>query len=390
MKRTLLILAAVMGVIGLLVAVAWVVPLPLNPYLDFQVLYRADQGILQGIPLYDRAGQAQMVAKSLGVNVEQVFVLPFPYPPWFAVITLPVALLPVEVAVRMWFMLNLLLLMISVWLITDGWGPRRRLYSFVVAPLYYPILGALLVGQYIFPTVLGTALVLFAIRRQMIWLTATGAALLTFKPHIGIPFLLIVLVYLILRRDKFGRSAISATLWVGFFLFCIGFAASPLWPSDYFHSITGFKAVSNCSQCNNLSIKIARMLGGGFDQAFWIATGSFLLLTGWFVRHRNALMQRVDILMGMGLVITLIASPYLQNYDYGLLFAPFFILAKPMHPANGLWWALAFFSPYFGFGLFGIAGEASLILSVLILFMLFSRLLRQLDVPALASYNTNT
>ena len=70
--------------LGLMLAMAWFLPMPLEPFLDFQVLYRADTGILRGIPLYDLAGQKQMVAGDLGVAVERVFVLPFPYPPWYA------------------------------------------------------------------------------------------------------------------------------------------------------------------------------------------------------------------------------------------------------------------------------------------------------------------
>lgn len=67
-------------------------PLPLPPYLDFQVLYHADLGLLQGIPLYDRAGQAEMIANLAGVTPDHVFVLPFPYPPWYALSTIFLAL----------------------------------------------------------------------------------------------------------------------------------------------------------------------------------------------------------------------------------------------------------------------------------------------------------
>ena len=44
-----------------LVAVA-LLPLPLPPYLDFQVIYHADLGLLRGISIYDHAGQVNMIA----------------------------------------------------------------------------------------------------------------------------------------------------------------------------------------------------------------------------------------------------------------------------------------------------------------------------------------
>ncbi|HEX8992174.1 MAG TPA: hypothetical protein VF784_10905, partial [Anaerolineales bacterium] len=43
-------------------AIFAVLPLPIPPYLDFQVLYHADMGLVRGIGLYDHAGQVQMIA----------------------------------------------------------------------------------------------------------------------------------------------------------------------------------------------------------------------------------------------------------------------------------------------------------------------------------------
>ncbi len=42
--------------LALLLLFAFLVPLPIPPYLDFQVLYHADLGLTQGIALYDRVG----------------------------------------------------------------------------------------------------------------------------------------------------------------------------------------------------------------------------------------------------------------------------------------------------------------------------------------------
>src|SRR5512139_1055867 len=186
MKRTIIFLLSFFLLILIILAIAVYLPIPLDPYLDFQVLHRADSGILHGIPLYDQAAQAQRVADELGVSVDKVLVLPFPYPPWYAVFTLPLALLSIQVAVRMWFLLNIAMLLASVWLLTDGWEPRKRLYSFIAAFLFLPIFGALIVGQYVFPTILGMALIVYALKHKNIGLIALGMALITFKPHIGI------------------------------------------------------------------------------------------------------------------------------------------------------------------------------------------------------------
>jgi hypothetical protein len=216
-KRIALFLLSFFLLALVLFAIAIYIPIPLDPYLDFQVLHRADSGILHGIPLYDRAGQAQRVADDLNVSVDKVLVLPFPYPPWYAVFTLPLALLSIDVGVRMWFLLNIAMLLASVWLLTDGWQPRKRLYSFIAAFLFLPTFGALIVGQYVFPTILGMALIIYALKHQRVGLLALGMALVTFKPHIGIFLLLAVIVHLLLRRDDFGRrlgSSIRRTIFI--------------------------------------------------------------------------------------------------------------------------------------------------------------------------------
>ena len=70
-----------------------VLPFPLNPYWDFQVIYHADLGWLHGIPVYDHTGQVNMIARMAEVSPDQVFVLPFPYPPWYALSTFWLAFL---------------------------------------------------------------------------------------------------------------------------------------------------------------------------------------------------------------------------------------------------------------------------------------------------------
>ena len=124
MKRNIPLFFAIILFLGMALTIAFFVPLPLNPSLDFQVIYNADQGILHGVPLYDRAEQAGLLAQLTGLPADKVFVLPFPYPPWYALLTLPLGMLPATVAVRVWFLLNISMLLISIWLLTDGWRPR--------------------------------------------------------------------------------------------------------------------------------------------------------------------------------------------------------------------------------------------------------------------------
>lgn len=364
MKRALLIFLVVFFLFGAILAIAWFVPMPLDPFHDFQVLYRANQGILRGIPLYDRAAQEQMVAADLGVPVDRVFVLPFPYPPWFALTTLPLALLPAEVAVRVWFLLNATMLLASVWLVTDGWHPRLRLISFVVAPLFFPILGALIVGQYVFPTILGMAMLAYALRYKTLWMIAVGMALVTFKPHVGMFVVLAVAAHLLLRRDEFGRRAFLYTAIAGAILFALGFLADSNWIINYPRSLFTFKDVSECKLCVSLPLTISTLLGWGFDQAFII---SLVLLIGLSL----ALMKnfsRTDggLLVALFTGIALLVNPYLQNYDFAFAILPLFALAGLAHPrTDWLILALSFLLPWLGLIFFDRDGNITLLISTM-------------------------
>ena len=364
MKRAIIFLLSSLLLVIILLAIAIYVPLPLDPYLDFQVLHRADNGVLHGIPLYDQAGQAQRVADELGVSVDKVLVLPFPYPPWYVVFTLPLALLSIDVAVRMWFLLNIAMLLVSAWLLTDGWEPRKRLYSFIAAFLFLPIFGALIVGQYVFPTILGMALIVYALKHQRVGLIALGTALVTFKPHIGIFLLLAVLVHFLLRRDEFGRRAFWWTALTGVFLFLVGFVADRAWPVTYFQSLFNFKNVSECEICVSLPLSIGRLIGLGFDQSAPVAGILLVGLVALFIGSRHQLGDEASI--AFFVCVPLLINPYLLNYDFSFALIPLFYLAgSAKSKMDWLWIALIFVLPWVGLILFERAGNFVLLISTL-------------------------
>ena len=365
-KRTLLIFVLIVATIGIMIAIAWFVPMPLNPYLDFQVLYRADRGILQGIALYDRAGQEHMVARELGVAVDRVFVLPFPYPPWFALATLPLALLPIEVAVRLWFLLNIVMFLTSVWLITDGWNPRSRLISFVLAPLFYPILGALVVGQYVFPTILGMAMLIRALQTKSLSLIALGLTLVTFKPHIGMFVVLAVLARLVIQESEFSWRAIKVVVATGLFLFGIGFLADGNWFLNYWRSLIAFNDVSECKLCVSLPVTIAQFADSGFDQSIYISAALLLGLTFVLARFFPKLNNSSWIASVIGMA--LLVNPYLQNYDFAFVIIPLFVLAGTARSAfEWLTVVIAFLMPWAGFGFLGRDGSVTLLVSTILI-----------------------
>ena len=89
------ILAVVFAAVVIVLAAAL---LPVRPYLDFQLIFHANLGLLRGISLYDHSGQVSMIAQLAQVSPERVYVLPFPYPPWYALSTLWLATMPIHTA----------------------------------------------------------------------------------------------------------------------------------------------------------------------------------------------------------------------------------------------------------------------------------------------------
>lgn len=359
----------------MLLLLAFLLPFPIPPYLDFQVLYHANLGLSKGIPLYDRAGQAQMIADLAGVTPDHVFVLPFPYPPWYALATIFLALLPIEIAARLWFGLNLSMLMASVWLLTDGWKPKPRLASFLVAILFAPVIGSLFVGQYIFPVLFGAALLVYALRREDPTLTALAAALLTFKPHLGGPLAGAALICLLLRRDDFSRRALKAILLTAVLFFAFGFLADPLWPVNYIHSLLGFRdipGVSSCGLCASLPVALVALFCGQtvIASAFPLGIALFVILFAALIVFCREIFRRPESLVSAVILVTLLADPYLLNYDFALLLVPLFLLSPSARRADWFWLALAWLLPLILLGSLGRAGSLYLPLAALSLLLL--------------------
>jgi len=344
---------------------------PIRPYMDFQVLYHADMGLRRGIGLYDHAGQVGMIAALAGVSPEQVFVLPFPYPPWYALSTVWLTSFPIDVAARIWFGLSALMLLLSAWLLTDGFTGMRRAALLVSALLWLPVPGSLLVGQFGFPVLLGAAVMLHALRRQIPLLVALSAALLSLKPHLGIMVILLVGLTLLMRNDRFARKSLFAMLVAAAILAAAGFLASPNWPAAYIDSLALFQGVggvAECTQCVSLPVLFGRLTGGGLRMAAGIGIFVLVLCCTWLVGGWRRVSSRPAALVAGAMLVTLLSSPYLLNYDFTLLLVPFFVLAVRLRsPSEWIALALAYLLPIFGLAFLGAAGNASLVISALIL-----------------------
>src|SRR5688572_3007521 len=171
MNRNLLIFLLITIIVGFMLAIALYVPNSLPAHSDFSALYNTDLALVNGIPIYDIPAVEALAVKALGISPEKFFLARFPYPPWYALSTFYLGLLPAKAAATLWFELNLVMLFLSIWFLTDGWSPRLRLIAFPLGLFFLPVLGALSVGQYGFPVLLGTSILIYSLRKENVPLT---------------------------------------------------------------------------------------------------------------------------------------------------------------------------------------------------------------------------
>jgi len=378
LKRFALIIIIPLITIGIFLLSAYFFPLPVAVNSDFRVLYYTDKALVQGVDIYNHEEKVELVARQEDLPAEQVTAFPsFAYPPWLSLLTFFLGYFSIQSAGTLWFGINLTTLMFSIWLLTDHWPVRKRLMSFLAVFIFIPVLGTLVVGQYDFPVLLGAALLSYATKKEKALLAALGTFLLTFKPHLGGLLIFACLAHFIFRRDDFGRGALKWIALIVLAAFAAGFLADSAWLPNYLRSLLEYRDlghITTCSECANISVWIAKWITGelSLSVASKIAAVILILLFWLITRVRPPLWKFPVLLINSILFITLIASPYLYNYNYLLLLVPIFWLAgKDLRPVE---WVILFAAgllPAFGLGLFGRDGNIAFLVSTLVIAWMF-------------------
>jgi len=384
-----------------MVLVAVFVPHTLPTNSDFNAVYTASVALVHRTPIYDIPAVKAVAAEEAGVPVDRFFLAPFPYPPWYALSTFYLGVLPIEQAALLWFEINLVLVFLSIWFLTDGWNGRLRLIAYPLGLFFIPVIGALSVGQNVFPVLLGGSMLVYALKKENVALVTLGSVLVTYKPHIGALMLLSVLVWLIGSRSDFGRRATRSILLAGVFLFVIGFLADPAWHIRYPQMLLGITSVNYgsessgalCSNCTSLPVLFSRwFFNGTLLIAALVALALLIVLFAMTIQSRSIFSREPILLLNMALFATLLVSPYLFNYDFVLLLIPFAILldGKPGF-TQVIVIALCYLIPTLAIAIYGRAGNITLnIVTILLTLLLLLRVRHNgIDFTPPASYNVN-
>ena len=377
MKHTILVPLSFLLLAIIMVAIALYVPNSLPAHSDFSAIYNTDLALVHRVPIYDLEKVETLAVQFAGIPPEKFFLARFPYPPWYALSTFYLGWMPAKAAATLWFELNLVMLFLSVWLLTDGWSGRWRLIAFPLSLFFFPVLGALSVGQYDFPVLLGTSLLIYSLRKENVPLTVPGIVLLTFKPHVGALILGSVLAYLIGYKISFGRRVMRPLLVAAVVLFLVGFIADPSWVISYPRMLLSYQSdgnVSNCSECASLPVSLSRwFFDGSLTKAVWIAI-VLLFAFGVMLYFLRSFLKAPELLLSAALLITLLAIPYLYNYDFLLLLVPFAVLMNHSSLLQKIIVLLCYLVPTFVIILYGREGNISLIVtSIVMLVLLYAR-----------------
>ncbi len=382
----------------LMVTVALYVRTDIPSNQDFSGLYYADLALVHGIQVYDIPKIEALAFQVSNVPADKFQMPRFLYPPWYILSTFYLGWFSMDAAATLWFEINLILLFLSIWFLTDGWPGRLRLIAFPLGLIFLPVIGSLTVGQFVFPVLLGVSILMYALPNEHVALTVLGTVLTTFKPHLGALLVLSVLGYLIVSRSNFGQRALRSIILVGVFLIAISFPADSHWLIRYPSLLLGISSnygqsenAALCVKCANLPISLSRwFLDGSLSKAALIALALLIALIGLFFLVRFALLKDSDLLLNATLITTLIISPYLFNYDFILLLIPIAILLRDSSLTRKMILSICYLVPTLALGWYGRAGNIALLIVTLILAVLiFLRAKSQVDVPALTAYNTN-
>lgn len=369
-RRSLLTCVLIALIFGLMLGAALYLPNALPVNSDFSALYYTDLALVRRTPIYDLEAVEEIALRATkNAQPGKFFLARFPYPPWYALATFYLGLLPAQAAAALWFELNLAMLFLSVWLLTDGWSGRLRLIAFPAALMFLPTLGTLAVGQYDFPILLGTALTIYAARRKHAAFSALGIALLTFKPHLGALTILAALFWLIVQKNDFGRRTLRLTVLSSISLFAAGFIADPNWIVNYPAMLLTYGSegnVSACSECVSLPVYLSRALfDGSLARAAALAAILLLICLALFFIRRRTLAHSHETLFAATTLGALLVSPYLYNYDFTLLLIPFAILVRENNLPQRIFVAFCYALPTIAILAFGRSGGGALIVAAL-------------------------
>ena len=307
--------------------------------MDFRGYYAAGKLVLRGGNPYEYAQIAPVLEEVTGWRGNN----PYYYPPWFALLFVPLALLPFQVARGVWLAINVVLFYLSLeylrkglhWQVT-GWA---RWIAYWAAILMFAVY-CMVREQAGILTLFGLAFALKSTREDRPALVGLGFVIALAKPQVTALAVLLTALWMLSRR------ATSPALWTAVWLVVLALVASVAIPRWWQFDRSGFAEGITYQLDGPDQIASRRIYATAyhfFAYVFrmsapqqYLATAVIGLLGGGLAA---IVWRRIDsacAVLSVSTMLSLLITPYVLQYDYVVLTIPLFWIFSHMRSLH-LW-----------------------------------------------------
>lgn len=321
-RLLVLIFLAVAGAVGVRFAPHFADASVLRPF-DYLQYHSAGRAVLSGRNPYD-GRVLYPLQKEIGTGWDDPVMMW--NPPWTLPAVMPLGAMHWRLGQLLWFAANFAAVAGSALLLWRSFGgPReRRGIALALALGFAPTVFLLLLGQISGLLLLGLAGFLWAVRRERFALAGCLAALTAIKPHLFVPFALLLGLEAI-RKSAYRRTVVAGALTLGLF------AVIPLaWNPDVWNqylAATGAGEASSHSTIREwvhptLGYAVRQALPGEPFRAMFLPLAAVLPLMGvYWYRRRAAWNWTVE--LPRVVLASMLAAPYgAWGFDLVVLLVP--------------------------------------------------------------------
>jgi hypothetical protein len=306
-------------------------------YSDFTIYYCAGTMVRQGLgrQLYDEATQFKVQRDFSPEVAIRLGALPYNHPPFEAVLFAPFTYLPYPSAFALWDLANLAMLVSLPFLLRPH---LRHLQNYpwplwVLASLgFFPIFVALLQGQDAILLLFLYTLAFVCLKKNYDVFAGGWLALGLFKPHLILPFILLLLVQ---GRKKILYGFLPAATVMGLVSIAIvGREALAQYPRYVLHledtMARGAIVPSNMPNLRGIVYLLLRgsPVVGVVGLTLALSLG-ILFFAAW--KHHDILSKDLfDLKFCLAMVVTGLVSYHFLSYDLSMLMLPLLLLANDL------------------------------------------------------------
>lgn len=308
---------------------------------DFAAYWLAGHMVASGQDVYDtEAWLAERDAQGIAFHAEPTFQYPLP----FAVIFVPLGLLPVQQANTIWLFFSQLAILISIAILLKFYPTRTAYMDLLIVGglfLFRPVFMTLEKGQSLPLLLLSICCAIYLLDRKKWFSGGLLLSLLALKPSLGVPVLALIGLWLLARKQWLGLLGMAAG---GAALLLIGMLLNPQWLVDYVS--IGEDSFSKYYGMHPTFWGAADKMLVANDRSIPVAVSIVLIvfaIQAWLFWKGNVeddVLEAFSIILPAGLLI----APYSWAYDQLLLIIPIVYVMSRISLSSGNNLSLLFLS----------------------------------------------